>query len=163
MSAIAHVEVEAIDHVNIITRDLERLADFYVRILGLRRDFRPNFASTGAWLYAGERPVAHLVLGRPQAQMIAPQLEHFALRGRGLISFLAALDANSIEYRLSIVPDLGLRVVNLPDPDGNRIEMLFQPDEDAPAFARLAEQFRAARVSPDEERIPSLRHKERTI
>lgn len=51
----------AFDHVNICTRNLDRMIAWYGDILGLRPGARPPFAFEGAWLYIGDSAVVHLV------------------------------------------------------------------------------------------------------
>jgi catechol 2,3-dioxygenase-like lactoylglutathione lyase family enzyme len=122
--------IDSIHHVNIVTPRLDDMIHFYAAIVGLRQGPRPGFKSSGAWLYAGERPLVHLVEGRPDPRQPLPQLEHFAFGARGLAAFAARLDADGIPYRMTAVPDLGWPVVNLSDPDGNHVELVFE--EEAP-------------------------------
>jgi len=61
----------------------------------------------------------------------APRIEHFAFSAAGLADFLDRLRDRGVAYRISIVPDMELRQVNVFDPDGNHIEIAFGPDEQA--------------------------------
>src|SRR5260221_7141144 len=56
----ASMPVDAFQHVNTRSSDVERTKDFYVR-LGFRVGDRPPFASKGYWLYLNDHPVLHLV------------------------------------------------------------------------------------------------------
>ncbi len=49
------------DHVNVRTPNLQGMIDFYTEVLGLRLGPRPPFTFNGAWLYAGDQAVVHLV------------------------------------------------------------------------------------------------------
>jgi catechol 2,3-dioxygenase-like lactoylglutathione lyase family enzyme len=128
-----------LDHVNLRTADLERMVRFYVDVVGLRLGDRPPFAFPGAWLYAGERPVVHLV-GEPRAAAAALQgdpltvltLEHFAFAADDPESFQRRLEAQGIAYRRSLQTGSGRIVVNLRDPDGNRLHVDFDPPAGAP-------------------------------
>ncbi|MDO6732187.1 hypothetical protein Q4577_19315 [Marinovum sp. 2_MG-2023] len=55
------MQVRRLDHVNIQTTQVEALVAWYGDILGLRTGPRPNFPFPGAWLYAGDAAVIHLV------------------------------------------------------------------------------------------------------
>jgi catechol 2,3-dioxygenase-like lactoylglutathione lyase family enzyme len=128
-----------LDHVNLRTADIERMVRFYVDVVGLRLGERPSFAFPGAWLYAGERPVVHLV-GEPSAAAAAIQgdpltaltLEHFAFAADDPESFQLRLESQGIAYRRSLQTGSGRIVVNLRDPDGNRLHVDFDPPAGSP-------------------------------
>ncbi|MEM7222340.1 MAG: VOC family protein [Pseudomonadota bacterium] len=120
-----------LDHVNIRTARLAEMVQFYGEVLGLREGPRPGFAMGGAWLYCGERAVVHLVEVATAPNAPTPQIEHFALTAADLKGFLCKLRDLRVPYHIAIVPDLELRQVFLRDPDGNRIEISFQADEQA--------------------------------
>ncbi|MEL6480576.1 MAG: VOC family protein, partial [Pseudomonadota bacterium] len=50
-----------LDHVNLRTGHLDKMIRWYSDVLGLSEGWRPPFAFPGAWLYAGDTPVVHLV------------------------------------------------------------------------------------------------------
>ena len=50
-----------LDHVNVRTASVELMRAWYVRVLGLKDGWRPPFPFPGAWLYAGNDPIVHLV------------------------------------------------------------------------------------------------------
>ena len=125
------MDITRLDHVNIRTARLARMTAFYAEILGLRPGPRPPFEIDGAWLYCGDQATVHLVGVAQGPQGIEPKIEHFAFRAEGLAEFLAGLRREGIAYRISIVPELELRQVNIFDPDGNHIEIAFGAEEDA--------------------------------
>lgn len=51
-----------IEHINISAPKevIEELRDFYCAIFDLCIGLRPNFASRGFWLYAGDKSIVHL-------------------------------------------------------------------------------------------------------
>jgi len=51
----------SLDHWNVFCKDLDATVRFYERYVGLRNGDRPPFAFPGAWLYAGDKPILHLV------------------------------------------------------------------------------------------------------
>lgn len=120
-----------LDHVNIRTARLAEMTAFYGEVLGLEPGARPPFGFGGAWLYCGTRAAVHLVEVPEAPAGRQPRIEHFAFRAEGLAAFLARLRARRVAYRISIVPGVNLRQVNVLDPDGNHIEIAFGPEEKA--------------------------------
>lgn len=120
------MELEALDHVNIRTSNLEAMVRWYEEVLGLARGWRPGFDFDGAWLYLGDQPIVHLVAVAAPPANLEPKIEHFALRARGLKAFLARLEAKGVAYRLGRPPGTDITQVNLFDPDGNHIHIDFR-------------------------------------
>jgi catechol 2,3-dioxygenase-like lactoylglutathione lyase family enzyme len=113
-----------LDHVNIRTANLAAMRAWYAEALGLVDGWRPGFAFPGAWLYAGEDAVVHLV---EVAEQTAGEgrIEHFALQGDDLEAFRARMAAMGVAVREAPVPDAGILQVNIFDPDGNHIHVDF--------------------------------------
>ena len=118
-----------LDHVNIRTANLDGLCRFYEDVLGLAQGPRPNLNFGGAWLYCGDSAVVHLVELSEPAKVDEVRIEHFAFRAEGLAVFLARLDGKSIAYQHATVPDSGRHQVFIRDPDSNRVEIQFGPEE----------------------------------
>lgn len=124
----------SLDHVNIRTAALERMVAYYEDVIGLRSGPRPPFDFPGAWLYAGDRAVVHLI-GLHQApggstELDGLRLEHYALRAgerAELRAFLAHLEARGVEGKVVTLPDGSAVQVNLWDPDGNHLHLDFAP------------------------------------
>lgn len=125
--------VHKLDHVNIRTDDLPRMIEFHERVLGLKKGKRPGFDFPGAWMYAGEQAVVHLIgTEAPPAEYRPDQgLEHYAMAATGLADFLAHLRAQRVAYYCRVLPDFGIRQVNIHDPDGNHLHVDFPADEQA--------------------------------
>ena len=125
------MKLGTLDHVNVRTRNLDRMVDWYGRILGMTSGKRPNFTFPGAWLYVDEKPYVHLVgVDRSlPAHQDDLRLEHFALSATGLTPFLAHLKSEKVAYKLVKVPDFPIVQVNIWDPDGNHIHIDFHEDE----------------------------------
>ena len=127
-----------LDHVNLRTARLDEMTRWYGEVLGLRSGWRPpSFGFPGAWLYAGEDALVHLV----GVEVTAPphpdaQLEHAAFSATGLTAFLEKLEARGERHRLSALPDAGLVQVNVWDPDGNHLHIDF-PYAEAEAGGHL--------------------------
>lgn len=125
--------LQRLDHVNLRTPDLDRTVDFYARILGLHPGPRPDFPFPGAWLYAGDQAVVHLVAATDAPPEYRPdqRLEHFALSATGLADFLAHLRDQNVPYWCRVLPTVNIRQVNLLDCDGNHLHVDFPAEEDA--------------------------------
>jgi|SRR5690606_6404119 catechol 2,3-dioxygenase-like lactoylglutathione lyase family enzyme len=118
-----------LDHVNLRTAKLAEMIAFYRDIIGLRVGDRPDFGFPGAWMWVDNHAAVHLVGIDKALQPKEPQIEHFAFRCEGLEAFIRKLRDNGIPYYVAIVPGSNLRQVNVFDPDGNKVEMQFRPDD----------------------------------
>ena len=123
------MQIERLDHVNLRTAQLDTMIAWYVDVLGLHNGARPEFGFPGAWLYAGEGAIVHLV-GITDAPGVgsetALKLEHFALSATGADTFEARLKDRNVPYRKAGIADLGIVAFNLWDPDGNHIHVDFK-------------------------------------
>ena len=77
------MHLDALDHVSLPVRDLDRSLAFYQTVLGLRPVERPAFRSSGAWMASGSLAL-HLTVNpagnfRP-GRDITPGDAHFAAR-----------------------------------------------------------------------------------
>lgn len=100
-----------LDHATVVTPDLERARRFFVDVVGLEVGARPPFGIDGYWLYAGGRPVIHLVdatvPGSVAAGRPAPRIDHVAFRIDGpdeWQALLARLAAEQTVHQLAEVP-----------------------------------------------------------
>lgn len=118
-----------LDHVNILTPNLEEMTAWYCEILGMTKGDRPPFSFDGAWLYVGDLAYVHLVSTPTKRKAVEPQIEHFAFKATGLREFLDLLDRRNIPYRRSEVPSFDIIQINIHDPDGNRIHVDFNTQE----------------------------------
>lgn len=124
--------ITKLDHVNVRTTQLEVMSDWYTQVLGLRSGFRPEFPFPGAWLYAGDTVVVHLVGIEGNAGLGSEselKLEHFALSATGLKAFENTLELAGEKYRRVELPQVGLVLFNLWDPDANHIHVDFPANE----------------------------------
>jgi catechol 2,3-dioxygenase-like lactoylglutathione lyase family enzyme/GNAT superfamily N-acetyltransferase len=126
------VKIEKLDHVNIRTTNLDTLIEWYTNVLGLRRGDRPDFPIPGAWMYADNQAVVHLIGidSEPGIGSDKPlKLEHFAFSASGKLQFEEKLNDMNEHYRCGEIPDFNLVQYNLWDPDGNHIHIDFALDE----------------------------------
>lgn len=132
----AQIQVQSLDHVTIVVKDLEQSRKFYVDGLGMREVPRPAFTFPGLWFQAGTTLV-HLIGehdgsapgGNPlPEQFRSSRSQHFAF----LVDDVEAAYARAKELHLSIVsppksrPD-GFVQVFLSDPDGYVVELCCEP------------------------------------
>lgn len=121
--------LHSLDHVNIRTQNLDALASWYERVLGLRLGERPNSSVDGRWLYLGDRPIVHLVDADQVDQVSQPALEHFAVSATGLDEFMTKMDATGTAFRLAEIAPTQQVQVNISDSDGNHIHVDFPLSE----------------------------------
>jgi catechol 2,3-dioxygenase-like lactoylglutathione lyase family enzyme len=132
------MKVNALDHVNIITGDLEGTASFYVDIFDLeRRDGpAPLTAETAQWMFddAG-RAIIHinsLDCTRTYERDVMPgptgSIHHVALNCSGYDDVIARLDAKGMDHQSNLVASIGLRQVFTMDPNGVLLELNFFAD-----------------------------------
>ena len=123
--------ITGLDHANVRTARLDEMVAWYGEVLGLTVGWRPpSFDFPGAWLYAGDQAVVHLVgVDATDAPSRGVQLEHAAFQATGYAGFIRTLDSRSERYRLSHVPEAGVMQVNVWDPDGNHLHIDFRDDE----------------------------------
>jgi catechol 2,3-dioxygenase-like lactoylglutathione lyase family enzyme len=120
--------IRGLDHINIGTHRLEETTAFFQNILGLRPGWRPNFPFGGAWLYAGETAVVHLVeLEAPKGPSKAAALDHFAFRIDDFDACKARLDAAGLTYRSVDIPGTEIRQIFITDLNGVNIELNARP------------------------------------
>lgn len=128
--------IERLDHINLRTARLDVMVAWYSEVLGLTPGPRPDFGFPGAWMYAGDRALVHLVGVDPAPSEPGTdlRLEHGAFAARGFAAFHARMTARGERMRLSRVPGFGIVQVNLWDPDGNHLHVDFAEDEVDPAL-----------------------------
>ena len=129
------MRVNSLDHVNIITADLEGTASFYAEMFGLERrhappPLRPDNAQ---WMYdhAG-RAIVHInSVDCPRAyeRSVKPgptgALHHVALNCSGYEEMIARLEGRGLQYQVNVVEAVGLRQIFTLDPNGVLLELNF--------------------------------------
>lgn len=126
------MQIQKLDHVNLRTTRLDDMITWYSEILGLRKGDRPDFGFPGAWMYAGDTAVVHLI-GIDGAEAVGSEvelkLEHFALTATGAATFEAQLKTTQTPYRRAVLEQTRTVAFNIADPDGNHIHVDFSADE----------------------------------
>ena len=69
----------SLDHWNIYSKDLEATVRFYERYVGLRDGERPPFPFPGAWLYAGDKAILHIVSETGRKDHGSGAIDHVAI------------------------------------------------------------------------------------
>ena len=129
------MHTEAIDHVNILTDDLDATARFYHEVLGLTRGVTPGAARgmQGAWMCDSDgRAIVHVVLRDPDAAFGAGHvpgtptgaIHHVAFRCTGFAEARERIAALGYAHRVND-GILGLSQIVLPDPNGITVELNF--------------------------------------
>lgn len=113
-----------LDHINIATDKLAETRAFYMDVLGLTERWRPDFNFDGHWLYAGDRPVVHLMT-RPTAGVGSDQasLNHYAFAIGDIEAAAERLTRLGVPFREIGVTGAPIRQLFLQDPNGIAIEL----------------------------------------
>jgi catechol 2,3-dioxygenase-like lactoylglutathione lyase family enzyme len=130
--------VESLDHINIVTADLDRAEGFYRDLLRLetRPAPPPLTRDLARWMYdTGGRAALHLnslTMPRMFERDMAPgptgALHHVAFRCAGYDDMLARISAMALDHRCNDVTAIGLRQIFVADPDGVLLELNFFGD-----------------------------------
>ena len=121
--------VSGMNHFTILTDDVPQTVEFYGRLLGLRDGPRPSLGFPGAWLYAGDDAILHVVGGRKKEELTGGVIDHMAFSAQGLTDTLAMLTVYAIEHVCRKQAGTGVWQVFFFDPNGARVELDFAPDE----------------------------------
>ncbi len=132
------VSVKSIDHVTIVSSDLQKTLEFYRDVLGMEHVERPDFGFDGLWLQAGDTQI-HVNVDGPEVGGRAGVPDGGA-RTPSIgfhIAFLvddgprAAARLAAAGYELIDGPRLrpdGAHQFYVRDPDGHLIEIYSAPD-----------------------------------
>ena len=116
-----------LEHFTLECADLKVTRDFYVDMLGLTEEFRPQMSFPGHWLYCGGVPVVHLMKreaeDRPKVQ--TGRLDHIAFKSEKPDELLGKLRRADIPFQENKVWEVGLLQVFVYDPDGLQVELNF--------------------------------------
>ena len=115
-----------LDHATLNTVELEASLAFYKRFLNLAPGWRPDFGFPGAWLYPedSDYAIVHLIEG--DAPEGSGRFNHIAFRGRGLGAYLEKVKATDGWFQALPVPGTPFTQVHHFDPNGVKIEVLFE-------------------------------------
>lgn len=138
------MSIKAIHHYNIRApvEELERVKEFYCKVLGFEAGPRPPFRSSGYWLYAGGKPILHLAhmrSGEKLAEVSQRQaaFDHIAFRCTDLRGTIARLKEHGVKFFIEDVPLTKQKQIFFEDPSGIGVELNFRTTEAEPACGRL--------------------------
>jgi catechol 2,3-dioxygenase-like lactoylglutathione lyase family enzyme len=121
--------VSGMNHFTILTDDVGRTVRFYGDLMGLKAGSRPSLNFPGAWLYAGDQPILHVIGGRPQSELKPGVIDHMAFTGHDLSATLATLEREKVEHVCRQQVGSGVWQVFFHDPNGAKVELDFAADE----------------------------------
>ncbi|KIE59443.1 lactoylglutathione lyase [Methylacidiphilum kamchatkense Kam1] len=130
------VAMQAIHHVTLPVKDLERSIRFYTEVLGLKQIARPPFSFPGAWFEVGNQQL-HLTVGssplpNTESLRIDTKARHVAFRVKNITEALTWLkergyseESTDPAFRLKINLEsvAGFPQIFLLDPDGHLLEI----------------------------------------
>jgi catechol 2,3-dioxygenase-like lactoylglutathione lyase family enzyme len=129
------MQVEALDHVNIITGDLAGTARFFTELLGLeaRNGPAPLTPETAQWMYDSTgRAIIHInsldcprTYQREVTSGPTGSIHHVALRCTGYDEMIERLEKKGLEHQLNLIDAIGLKQIFTMDPNGVLIELNF--------------------------------------
>jgi catechol 2,3-dioxygenase-like lactoylglutathione lyase family enzyme len=119
------------EHLLVLTDDIDETRDFYGSALGLEVGERPPLEFPGYWLYAGGVPCVHVAdraaytahskrIGIPAS---AEAVDHVAFSGAEYEEAIGRLERAGVEVATNTVPGVGLRQLFFEDPNGLKIEI----------------------------------------
>jgi catechol 2,3-dioxygenase-like lactoylglutathione lyase family enzyme len=116
--------VTGLDHINIRSADVAATKRLFVDVLGLTEGWRPPFPFPGAWLYAGDKDVVHIVeVERPAAESGGSSLDHFAFEISDYDETLRKISATGLSYREALTPGASVKQIFVRDPNGVTVEL----------------------------------------
>lgn len=122
----------AMNHFTILAENLDETCRFYRDLLDLKEGYRPDMGFPGAWLYAGEQAVLHVVIRNPLPQPRAGVLDHMAFSAVDLKATVGKLEAKGVRYQLGRQVETGVWQLFFHDPNGARVELDFVATEEEP-------------------------------
>lgn len=132
------MKVHALDHVNIITDDLDRSARFYEDLLNLeRRDApAPMTPQMAQWMFNEDgQAIMHLnspdcprAYDREVARGPSGSIHHVAFNCSGFDETVTRLEAIGMEWQTNTIDSIGLRQIFIMDPHEVLLELNFFAD-----------------------------------
>ena len=113
----------------------------------LRDGDRPPFNFPGAWLYAGEKAILHLVSESGRKDHGGGAIDHVAINCADIRGTIDRIKKDKVPFEVRKVPARPLQQVFLHDPDGIMIELNFWHEADVPEIDKLPARSRAIRLA----------------
>ncbi len=120
-----------LDHVLVLTDDLEATRAFYCDVLGLEVGERPELPFPGLWLYLGGSPCLHVAERSAYEAHAATMglgpgaatVDHLAFAADDDPALAERLAAAGLRATENDVPEARMRQLFLEDPNGLRVEL----------------------------------------
>jgi catechol 2,3-dioxygenase-like lactoylglutathione lyase family enzyme len=125
MKTGALADIASLDHINILTKDVDKCRKFYVDGLGFEEGFRPKFDIPGLWLYLGYSPVIHII-EVSDSVLSSGSIDHIAFRAHNFDKFTSRLNKHDIKWEDREIPGMDLHQIFCHDPHGIKIEFNFE-------------------------------------
>jgi catechol 2,3-dioxygenase-like lactoylglutathione lyase family enzyme len=135
------VGLGGLQHVLVLSDDMDATRDWYRDVLGLVVGARPPLPFPGHWLYAGDVPAIHVAqrdsyaahartLGSPVSGVAdgAGPIDHVAFSARGYEEIVARLERHGVDAIRNTIPEIGVRQLFVRDPNGVQIEINVAPE-----------------------------------
>ena len=122
----------SLDHWNIYCKDLDATVRFYEKYVGLKNGDRPPFGFPGAWMYAGDKPILHIVSETTRKDHGSGAIDCVAINCDDIRGCIDALKRDGMPFEVRKVPARPLQQVFVHDPDGVMIELNFWNEADVP-------------------------------
>jgi catechol 2,3-dioxygenase-like lactoylglutathione lyase family enzyme len=130
------MSVTEMEHVLVLSEDIEASREFYCKVVGLEVGERPALEFPGYWLYAGDTPCVHVAerstylrhaawlgLRVPHERPGAGLVDHIAFNASDYESMRARLERHGVPSIQNEIPGGALRQLFFHDPNGVRIEI----------------------------------------
>jgi catechol 2,3-dioxygenase-like lactoylglutathione lyase family enzyme len=118
-----------LDHITVRTRDLPGTKDFFLKVFDeLEERERPKAIHRipGHWLYAGDRPIVHLIGSNGRGMDGAAEaFDHIGIHLDGYAEFRTKLETLGIRYSTMDLPELDERRLFFRTPSGPLLEAVF--------------------------------------
>jgi catechol 2,3-dioxygenase-like lactoylglutathione lyase family enzyme len=121
--------VHAMNHFTILAEDLDKTCAFYRDLLGFEVGYRPAMGFPGAWLYAKDHAILHVIAGKPLPNPRRGVLDHMAFSATNLAQTTARLNARGVRYDLGRQTETGTWQLFFQDPNGAMVELDFDASE----------------------------------
>jgi glyoxylase I family protein len=127
--------IKALDHVAVITTDVERAAAFYTGLLGFHETARLETTHSGTIIFVGLNGAQVELFGsgeprHPDEASRRVGYAHITLLVDDVDAEYDRLKAAGVEFYMDpTTAESGLRLAFFRDPDGNPIELLQRPDQ----------------------------------
>jgi catechol 2,3-dioxygenase-like lactoylglutathione lyase family enzyme len=134
------VALTSIQHLLVLTDDIDGTRDFYRDVLGLEEGPRPPLEFPGYWLYAQGVPCVHVAdreiynahagrlgLAPSENRHGSGVVDHVAFNASDYDEVTARLERHGVPAVTNTVPEINMRQLFISDPNGVRIEINVLP------------------------------------